>query len=247
MAVDTVNIWFRRYESVGVPRRRLLILPHAGGSAAYFHAWGHRFDAGTEVLVAKYPGREERIDEQCIEDMGALADAVTAALLPFLDVPVSLFGHSMGASLAYEVALRLEALHSVRPEAVYVSCRKAPHRVTPTALDVADDEAIIRQVQRLGGTGTGILDDPDLRELVMPAIRADFRIVKEYGPRPVTPLSCPIVGYLGDQDRDISVADMRAWADVTTKGFDLRVLPGGHFYLAEERHAVIADLVGRMA
>ncbi|MDJ0347480.1 alpha/beta fold hydrolase [Streptomyces sp. H10-C2] len=247
MAVDTESKWFRRYASQAAPRRRLLILPHAGGSAGYFHTWGHRFDADTEVLVAKYPGRQERIVEPCIESMGALADAVTAALLPFLDVPVSLFGHSMGASLAYEVALRLEDLHGVRLEALYASCRKAPHRVTPKALDVADDEAIIRQVQRLGGTDIGLLDDPDLRDLVMPAIRADFRIVKEYEPRPATPLSCPIVGYLGDQDRDVSTADMWAWADVTTRGFDLRVLPGGHFYLAEERHTVIADLVRRMA
>lgn len=247
MAVDVASTWFRRYAGAVPPRRRLLILPHAGGTAGYFHGWGGGFDAETEVLVARYPGRQDRIAEPCIDNMAPLADAVTAALLPFLDMPMSFFGHSMGASLAYEVALRLENLHGVKAEGMYVSCRKAPHKVTPDTLDLSDDEAVIRQVHRLGGTDTALLDDPDLRDLLLPSIRADFRIVKDYGPRPALPVSCPIVGYLGDRDPDVSVADMQAWADVTTGDFDLCVLPGGHFYLAEQQAAVIADLVRRTA
>lgn len=238
--------WFRRYGTTTRPLRRLVCLPHAGGSASFFHPWGGAFPDGTEVLVARYPGRQERIGEPCMESMESLADAVTGALLPLLDVPLALFGHSMGASLAHEVAVRLQYLHGVRLDGLYVSSRKAPHRVTPKDAYLDGDEAVLAEVRRLGGTDGGLLDDPDLRELVLPAIRSDFRIVGTYRPRAATAVDCPVTAYIGDQDADISVEDMREWSAIAPAGFDLRVLPGDHFYLIPQRDALIRDLAGRI-
>ncbi|MDJ0382302.1 alpha/beta fold hydrolase [Streptomyces sp. G-G2] len=238
--------WFRRYAVRADPRRRLLVLPHAGGSASFFHSWGVAFDSDTEVLVARYPGRHDRLTDPCVETMDELADQVTAALLPFLDVPLSLFGHSMGASLAYEVALRLESGHAVRPAALHVSSRKPPHRLTPRTLHKESDDALIAEVRRLGGTDDALLDDPDLREIVLPAIRADFTVVGTYGPRAATPVGCPVHAHIGDQDPSTTVRDMSAWADVAPAGFDLQVLPGGHFYLTEQRAALIASLARQL-
>ncbi|MFG3228679.1 thioesterase II family protein [Kitasatospora sp. NPDC048194] len=244
-AVD--SRWFRRYPPVGSrTAKRLVCLPHAGGTASAFHGWADRFGGGVEVLAARYPGRQERIAEDSITGMGELADAVTEALIPFLDLPVHLFGHSMGASLGYEVALKLEREHGVRPAGLYVSARKAPHRVTPKPTHLGGDEAVIEEVLRLGGTEAQLLDDPDLYDLVMPALRADFELVGTYHARPAHPVSCPVVGYVGDRD-EITPADLAAWADVTTASFDLTVFPGGHFYLADQRDALLRDLAARIA
>ncbi|MEU9113890.1 alpha/beta fold hydrolase [Streptomyces sp. NPDC048483] len=247
MTVQSADtLWFRRYPATGVPRRRLVVLPHAGGNAAFYHAWGTAFDPKTEVLVARYPGRQERIAEPCVPSMGELADRLTGALLPLAaQLPLVLFGHSMGASLAYETVLRLENLHQVRPAGLAVSARPAPHRVAPKSAYLGGDRALIEEVRRLGGTDAALLEDPDLAELLLPAIRADFRIVGTYGPRPATPVRCPVVAFTGDRDTALEHDDVAAWGEVAPAGFALKVLPGGHFYLVEQQPAVVAEIQAR--
>ncbi|MFC8256567.1 thioesterase II family protein [Streptomyces sp. NPDC057291] len=240
------DTWFRRYSTTATPRSRLVVLPHAGGSASFFHPWGRAFGGDTEVLVAKYPGRQERLADPFVGSMDMLADQVTAALLPFADVPLTLFGHSMGASLAYEVVRRLERRHAVRPAALHVSSREAPHRLTRRALYQEEDSALIAELRRLGGTDSALLDDPDVQEFVLPALRADLTIVDCYGPRPATPVSCPVHAWVGDADPSTSAWEMNAWADVAPCGFQLRVLPGGHFYLVEQHDAVVRALSAQL-
>ncbi|MFD0025479.1 thioesterase II family protein [Streptomyces sp. NPDC058382] len=247
MALGTDSSWLRRIAPREDPRLRLVCLPHAGGSAGFFHSWGSGFDADVEVMAVRYPGRQERIAERPLTDMEALADAVTEELLPYTSTPLALFGHSMGASLGYEVALRLQQRHGVVPAVLMVSCRKAPHLLTPRTAALGSDDELVAEVKRLGGTDTALLDDMDLRELILPAIRADFSIVARYRARQGTPLACPVVGYVGDSDQDVDVEGLKGWADVAPAGFSLKVLSGGHFYLVERRDELIEDIRARLA
>ncbi|MGW3204489.1 thioesterase II family protein [Streptomyces sp. NPDC001135] len=247
MALGTESIWLRRHATAAPPRLRLLCLPHAGGSAGFFHDWGRAFGDDVEVLAARYPGRQERIAEDPCDTVEELADALADELRPLLDAPLAVFGHSMGASVGYELALRLQARHRVTPALLMVSCRKPPHLLTPRTAALADDTALVAEVRRLGGTDAALLDDPDLRELVLPALRADFAAVARYTARPGIPLDCPVAGYLGSGDPDITADEMAGWADVAPKGFDLTELPGGHFYLTAQRDALVADLRARLA
>lgn len=238
--------WLRRYTGTADVRRRLLVLPHAGGSPGFFHSWAAALDSGTELLVASYPGRHDRLGEPCVTAMDELADRVTEAVLPFHDVPLSLFGHSMGASLAYEVALRLRRRQGRSPAALHVSSRTPPHRLAPRDLHEQGDDALIEEVRRLGGTDESVLGDPELREIILPAIRADFTIVGTYGPRPADPVGCPVYAYIGDEDPNTSVEDMSAWSDVASDGFRLDVLPGGHFYLVEQHKPLLRSVLARL-
>ncbi|MFB7215731.1 thioesterase II family protein [Streptomyces sp. NPDC056255] len=236
----------RRYPGSGTPRLRLLCLPHAGGSAAFFHDWGYRFGDDVEVLVARYPGRHERINDPLVTSMDDLADSLTAELVRFTDVPVVIFGHSMGASLAYEVAIRLLKNHDVALAALMVSGRTPPHLLDSTLPDPDDVESVLAEVRRLGGTDAAVLEDPDLRELVLPAICADFKVVADYAPRAGVALPFPVFAYLGSADPDLDAPTMGGWADVAATSFDLTVLPGDHFYLVDQQAELTRDIGSRL-
>src|SRR5262249_29653456 len=105
--VESTDLWVRRFHPAPSAGSRLVCLPHAGGSASYFLPISRGLSPQVEVLAVQYPGRQDRRAEPCIEDVGGLADQITASLQPWIDRPVALFGHSMGAILGFEVALRL--------------------------------------------------------------------------------------------------------------------------------------------
>ncbi|TRV75638.1 thioesterase [Streptomyces sp. 130] len=225
----------------------MLCLPHAGGSPAFFHEWGRRFGDDVEVLVARYPGRHERINDPLVTSMDQLADELTLALGQFTDLPLAVFGHSMGASLGYEVALRLLRQRGVRLAALMVSGRTPPHLADDTLPDADDVDAVVAEVRRLGGTDAALLDDPDLRELVLPALLADFKAVRGYTPRASVALPFPVIAYVGDVDPDVDAACMGEWARASSVDFALTVLPGDHFYLVGRRAELIRDIRTRLA
>ncbi|MBT2510602.1 thioesterase [Streptomyces sp. ISL-98] len=237
--------WFRRYARTTEPRLRLVCFPHAGGNAQMYHGWAARLPRDVEVLAVRYPGRQDRLAEPCIEDMATLADEVTAALLPYLDRPVALFGHSMGSSAAYETTLRLESRHGVVPRRLMVSARSAPHRANPTGLHERDDEALVAGVRRLGDLGSEVFDIPELRELLLPALRADYRLIENYRPAsPPARVRAPITAYLGESDPGCERENVLAWAELAgAKGFELRTYPGDHFYLAQQEAELVADII----
>jgi surfactin synthase thioesterase subunit len=239
------DTWVRRYHPAPSAATRLVCLPHAGGSASFYFPVSRALSPDVEVLAIQYPGRQDRRAEQPLTDLRELAAQITTAVLPFADRPVALFGHSMGALLAYEIGLRLQTA-AVPVPVVFISGRRAPSRPRPEDVHRRTDDGIVAEMRELNGTEGGVLGDEEMLRVVLPAVRADYQAVETYRYQPGASLSCSISAFAGEQDPRVDVVDVAAWAEHTTGRFDLRTFPGGHFFLTANQAAVLADIRGRL-
>lgn len=234
------ELWLSRFRPIAQPRLRLVCFAHAGGGPGAFRSWPDDLPGDVEVYGVRYPGRQDRLADAPIDRMEPLVTAIAEALEPLLDRPVALFGHSMGAWVAYEVALHLSEHRAVDVETLIVSGLVAPHRREPDPK--RDDEELIREVIRLGGCDAELFEHPELRELVLPAIRADFELGRAYLPARRRQLNCPVLACSGTQDTEASDEGVQAWAELTTGRFVRRSFDGAHFYLVDEQTAVLREL-----
>ncbi|MEU9481760.1 alpha/beta fold hydrolase [Streptomyces sp. NPDC048191] len=241
-ATDDNGLWVRRYHPAPEARTRLVCLPHAGGGATYYFPLSAALAPAVEALAVQYPGRQDRHREPCVDSLPELARQLVPRLLPWTDRPLALFGHSMGASLAFEVARLLEHEHGITPAALFASARRAPSRHREESLHLRGDAELVREVQRLSGTDSQLLADPEVLSMVLPAIRNDYKAAETYRYVPGPGLSCPVTALIGDDDSRVTVEEARAWADHTTGTFALRVYDGGHFYLNHHIEAVAREI-----
>ncbi|MFI2184136.1 thioesterase II family protein [Streptomyces sioyaensis] len=239
--------WLRRYgEERPRAAARLVCFPHAGGGASFYRRWAALLPATYDHLTVQYPGREDRIGEECIGEMHPLADRIAEVLLPLTDRPLILFGHSMGASIAYEVARRLQE-HGHTPRHVVVSSRMSPTRERPGTVHLLDDEEFLRELASFGGISQEVLHHRELRDLVLRPMRSDYRLVETYQPTGTPALECPVTAVRGDLDHAHPEDEIRAWDEVAGDGFELLTLPGDHFYLASRAPELIELLLPRFA
>jgi pyochelin biosynthetic protein PchC len=213
---------------------RLVCLPHAGGSATAFRSWGSALPSWIELVCVQYSGRQDRIGEPFVADVPTLVDEVVAELPT--DGMLALFGHSMGATVAFEAARRTRPVH------LFLSAPSTGRE----PLNTATDEQLLAGVKRLGGAGATLLEHPEIRRLTMPALRHDLKMLAAYEIADGPPLDCPITVLIGDGDHTCSAADAGRWAKRTTTEFGLRVFPGGHHYLEDVGEEIVALLAGKL-
>lgn len=238
------DAWLRCRTPRHSPSARLICLPHAGGTAGPYAAWGAGFPDDMELSAVQYPGREDRLGEPPADDLETLVTGLCAALLPLAERPLVLFGHSFGAVVAYEAARRLTAWGRA-PDHLVVSGRRAPSLPARGDMHTRPDDDLVAELVRLGGTRGDLLADPAVRDVYLPAVRADFKLAETYHRSACPPLGCPVTAVMGETDTEVDEAQARAWAVHTTGPFELRAFPGGHFYFTPRREPVarlLADI-----
>ncbi|MEU8511556.1 thioesterase domain-containing protein [Kitasatospora sp. NPDC048722] len=238
--------WLRRPRPRQDPSARLVCLPHAGGTASVYSPWTDRLPTAIELIGVQYPGRQDRLAEPLMSSVPQIADAVVAALAPYTDRPLFLFGHSMGSLVAYEVAIRMEAGPGPDPAGLFVSGQLAPQRSAPPK-GALDDATVEAEAREAGWTDPVVFDHPELRELVLPALLADVRASLTYHREEPVRLRVPIAAYGGLGDGGDVPGELAAWGEVTSGSAVWRAFDGDHFYLRPQEADLVADMVTRMS
>ncbi|MFG1839549.1 thioesterase II family protein [Micromonospora sp. NPDC049175] len=227
------DAWLRRFAPAPTAEVRLLVLPHAGGSASFYLPVSHALAPRVEVVTAQYPGRQDRHHERPLPTIAAIADELAEVVSGLDDLPLLVFGHSMGAVVGYELAQRRAPLR------LFASGRRAPSRHRSETVHLRDDRGIIAELRSLSGSRADALANPEVMQMAMPAVRADYRAIETYRHGHDVPLDCPVTVFTGDADPQVTLEEARAWRDHTTAGFDMHILPGGHFFIVEQAPQVI--------
>ncbi len=246
---DEPDRWFGLRRTAREPHMRLIAFPYAGGGASVYRRWpsGLAHEDRLEFVAVQLPGRESRIAEPAFTELSPLLDKLERALSSLTDLPCALFGYSMGAVFAYELALRLTA-RGVLPRLLILAARRPPYfgRARAPRAALGRDE-LIERLRRLGGTAPGLIDSRLFEDYFLPTLRADFELVDTHHRELPQILPCPLLAFGARDDPEVSVEQITAWGAAAGRGFEMRLFDGGHFFLHnahEELLRAVNDALG---
>ncbi len=245
MARPQAGAVFQRARPVVRPRARLFCFPYAGGSAAIFNQWVSKIPADVELLAVQYPGRGARLREAPCLSIEQLVAEVEPGLSAYSDRPCAFFGHSMGAIVAFETARRLAARGAAGPRHLFISGRQAPGcRALKKPIHSLSDSEFVNAIADMNGTPRQVIENAELMQLLLPALRADFAAVERWKYLSGPPIDIPLTIFGGDADPGVPPEGLAAWSVVTTAPMDTHVLPGDHFFIHQQFPAIL-DIVSR--
>ena len=221
----------------------VIFFPFAGGGASSVSGWQKTLAPELSLIPLCPPGRERRHNEPPVINADIAADQISKELAQFTDEPVVLFGHSLGAQLAFETAHKLNQLPGPNLSLLVISGSTSPSmRRDKENWHLLPDEQFINEISKLGGTPSEVLLNKELMDLFIPALRADFQLLASFNTTKRPALSCPIIAFGGQDDPLVTPKELNDWSRETNSSFDSTIFPGNHFFIQESKLDIISKL-----
>ncbi len=235
--------WFFIPEKRRQANLRLFCFPFGGGGASFYRAWAKGLPPEVEVCAVQLPGRESRLREEPFTRLTPMVTTLSGIIEAYSDIPFAFFGHSMGAWISFELSRQLRRENKKCPLHLFVSGRRAPQIEDndPLKHDLPESE-FIEKLRTYNGTPELIFQEPELLELFLPTLRADFSILETYQYKEEPPIDCPITAFGGLHDGKARYDELRAWRGQTSNRFRLKMFSGDHFYLKDSRYELLLEI-----
>lgn len=234
--------WIIRYRPNEQAPLRLFCFPYAGGGASVFRPWTDLLTEGIEICCIQLPGRESRLREPAYTHLAPLLEVLTDAIYPYLDRPFAFFGYSMGALISFELARRLRRMCEKHPVRLCLAAFRAPQLPNPNIKVYHLPSEVFKVILRADGVSERILQNEELMEAILPALRADYELCDTYRYKEEPPLACPFSVFGGLGDIRISSADLEAWRIHSSAAFRLSLFPGSHLFLHTAQDLLLAEV-----
>ena len=209
----------------------IVVFPHAGGAAAAYRGFASALAGhGTDAYIVQYPQRADRLAHPATESLEELAAELFDAGQWSQAGPLRLFGHCMGALVAFEFA-RFADARGVPVEHLWASSSQAPGEVAASPRVPTTDRELLADMVDLGGTDPRLLADEDFIDMLLPSMRADYRAWNRYSRETDVQISADIHAVGGHSDHRVQPESLQQWKSHTTGQFTFEMFEGGHFYL----------------
>ncbi len=230
------------------PRLRLFCFPYSGANASLYYPWADVLPEAIEVCSLQYPGHGNRVAEPLTNRLSELVEQTISVLKPEINFPYAFFGHSLGALLVFELTRQLQSSGERLPDILIVSGHGAPQLPdrNPT-LHILSDGDFMDKIVSLGGMDAGVVENRELMDLILPALKTDFEVCETYKFKPGLKLNCPISAYGGLEDPYVTRDELAAWEQQTCRQFLVRMFPGNHFYLNSSRHLLLQTIARELS
>lgn len=213
----------------------LFCLPHAGGGASAYRAWLGKVP-GVDVLPVQPPGREARLRDAPHERMDSLVAELASVLAEATGSrPYAVYGHSLGALVAFETLREIRRRGGEEPVRLFVSGCVAPQCTYddgPPVVGMSEPE-VVQMLRQLGGTPDWLLADREVLRMILPAVRADFSVKETYSYVAEPPLDVPVTVLASTADARAPLEYQKRWRELTSADFTMHTLTGGHFAVFE--------------
>lgn len=222
---------------------RIFCFPYAGGGASVFRTWKKYFEEEIGIYPVQLPGRENRIGEKPFLNMDSLVSELTGEFLRYMDRPFILFGHSIGARIAFEFSRKLRDIKARCPECLIVAGSRSPEIPEPKPLHQLGYYDFINELKRFSGTPKAVFENKELMDLFIPVLRADFTIDETWNFRHEEPLDFPIHVFGGKNDPEAHYDELFKWSHYTNNLFSIEMIEGGHFFINKQRDELIRHII----
>lgn len=237
-------MWIRYRKNIENPKHRLICIPYAGGGASKFIGWQKEFENKIEVLPIQLPGRENRMGEKCLTDCREVVSGIIKEILPLVkENNFSIFGHSMGGIIGYELAKELEKEHNIKAKYLFVSGSSIQKKEEKRYISHLENDEFIDAVREYGGLDEQILVYPEFREFFVNILRNDFQLVEGYIPKGDIKLNIPIKAYYGTEDNFIKEDMLNSWANFSNYEFKYKLYEGNHFFINNHKEEICRDII----